>query len=106
MRHPAVFRKLSKLRSYQKEALPFLVTTVDLDIVLTIGLAHESGEPIGTMTLFSKGFAPTATISRRLRRLKRAGAVTEKRSPSDARRIELRLSPAVSRNLHRLLQHA
>ncbi|MGQ0524522.1 MAG: hypothetical protein ACT4P8_12780 [Betaproteobacteria bacterium] len=78
---------------------------MDIDIVLMIGLAHESRKPIGTTALFSAGLAPSATISRRLRRLKKLGAVTEKRSAADARRIELHLSPAVSRRVHRLLVH-
>jgi hypothetical protein len=104
MRNGAVFRKLSQLRSRQRETLPFLESTVDLDIVLMIGLSQETGRPIGTTTLFAAGFAPSATVSRRLRRLKDAGAVTEKRSVEDARRIELRLHPTVLRRMSRLLQ--
>lgn len=104
MHNGAIFRKLSKLRSYQKQTLPFLASTVDLDIVLMIGLSQESGRPIGTTTLFAAGFAPSATVSRRLRRLKDLGAVTEKRSTADARRIELRLHPTVLRRLSRLMQ--
>lgn len=103
MRNGAVFRKLTQLRSRQRATLPFLASTVDLDIVLMIGLSQETGRPIGTTTLFAEGFAPSATVSRRLRRLKDAGAVMEKRSAEDARRIELRLHPTVLRRLSRLL---
>jgi hypothetical protein len=104
MNNGAIFRKLSKLRAHQKQTLPFLASSVDVDIVLMIGLSQESGKPIGTTTLFAAGFAPSATVSRRLRRLKDVGAITEKRSAADARRIELRLHPTVLRQLGRLLQ--
>ena len=97
-----LYTKLSKLRACQKESLPFLVSTVDFDILLAIGRAQESGRSLGTTDLFAAGFAPTATISRRLRRLKDAGAVTERPSSTDRRRIEWQVSPGVSRRLRRL----
>lgn len=102
----AIFQRLSKLRSQQKKLLPFLASPVDFDIVLMVGLAHESGRPLGTTNLFAAGFAPSATISRRLRRLKSVGAIKERRCADDARRVELELSPAVARSLRRLAQHA
>lgn len=104
MNAAAAYRKLSKLRAFQKKALPFVVSTVDIDILLAIGLAQERGRKLGTTDLFTAGFAPTATISRHLRRLKVAGAVTEQRCSTDARRIELQLSRAASNSLCRLVR--
>jgi hypothetical protein len=101
-----IFQRLSKLRAQQKRLLPFLASPVDFDIVLMVGLAYESGRPLGTTNLFAAGFAPTATISRRLRRLKNVGAIKERRCNEDARRIELELSPAVTRSLRRLAQQS
>src|SRR5688572_30218390 len=98
-----LFRKLSQLRAFQRKALPFLVTAVDVDILLAIGRAGELSRPLGTTDLFYEGFAPTATLYRRLRRLRNVGAVIRRRSSKDRRRIELHVSASVSRTLRQLL---
>lgn len=99
-----IFEQLRALRAAQKTLLPFLQTSVDLDILLEIGHAEESGRPLGITDLFHAEFAPPATISRRLLRLKNLGVVTQRRLRDNHRRSELRLKRAVSKNCAQILR--
>jgi DNA-binding MarR family transcriptional regulator len=90
-----IFEKLRNLRALQRKRLPFLETLEDLDIVREIGFYQERGHPITLKLLFQQGIGSSATIQRRLQRLKRLGLIVQKRSRQDKRTLELTVSPEV-----------
>ena len=98
--HLKVFEKLRNLRGIQRERLSLLTTLADIDIIREIGFYQERETPITLKLLSLKNIGSSATVQRRLRRLKRLGLVLQKRSRHDRRNVELSVSPEV-RNIYR-----
>ena len=90
-----VFEKLRSLRVFEREQFDFLETIEDFDLVKEIGYHQEAGMPLTLKLLFLQNIGSVATVQRRLRRLKRLGAVQQRRSDGDRRNVELTISPDI-----------
>ena len=93
----SVFSKLTTLRAFEAEHLPFLVTREDFDIVRVIGLYQELAKPLLLKQLFLEGIGSFSTITRRLTRLRAGGHVLAGDHGTDRRSITLSLNPNVLR---------
>lgn len=83
---------LRAFREFEKQHLPFLGTTEDLDLLCAIGARQEERRPLTMKELLLLNLSSVATIQRRLRHLRQVGAVQETRCAYDRRAIELTLS--------------
>lgn len=99
-----IFNKLRAARMLQKKTLPFLETVLDWDIIIEVGGAQESQQLLGISGLFAADIGASATISRRLTRLKELGVVRERRVIDDKRKRALVLHPSISRRLNNLVR--
>jgi len=90
-----IFATLNAIRGFRKRHLACLETVADYDIALEIGINQEQADPLTMKRLHLLGIASVATVQRRLRRLRQAGAVVQRRSADDRRAVELLLSPAL-----------
>lgn len=97
-----IFSALRRFRALQRNRLPFLKTIVDLDLVIEISHAQESGDPITLKQLFIAQIGPAATVQRRLARLKKQGVVQQVRSDRDRRVVQLIVRPDVVRSFKKL----
>jgi len=86
------FEKLKRLSAFRREQLPFLRTLEDQDLVREIGYHQEKGSPVTMKVLLLAGIASTATVQRRLARLRKLGVVLQSRASHDARVVKLTLS--------------
>ena len=90
-----IYRKLRSCRTFRRKRLPFLQTLEDFDLVAEIGYGQETGRLITLKQLFLAGLGPTATVQRRLARLKAQGVVIPLRSDADRRVVQLSIDPEV-----------
>ena len=86
------FEKLKRLSAFRREQLLFLRTLEDQDLVREIGYHQERGSPVTMKVLLLAGIASTATVQRRLARLRKLGVVLQSRASHDARVVKLTLS--------------
>lgn len=100
-----VFAQLRALSDLRRRYLPYLQTLEDHDIAREIGHYQVIGAPLTAKQLLHVGIGASATVQRRLRRLKELGIVHESRSQEDRRSIELTLSPACLRAFARCGVH-
>jgi hypothetical protein len=100
-----IFRKLKLLSEYRREQLPFVRTLEDMDLVREIGFHQLEGAPLTLKVLLLTGIASSATLHRRLARLRRLGIVVQKRASHDGRVVKLMLS-AEALSLFRGLERA
>jgi DNA-binding MarR family transcriptional regulator len=89
-----IFAHLRSLTAFRERHLPFLRSLEDEDMVREIGHYQVLGAPLTLKQLLVIRGGSVATVQRRLQRLKRLGVVQDRRSESDRRSVELRLSPA------------
>lgn len=89
-----IFAYLAQIREFERTHLPFLTSRVDFDIVTTIGLHQERGEPLLLKQLYLEVSGSFATVSRRLASLRKNGAVLALSHGTDARMVTLTLSEA------------
>ena len=87
-----VFRKLKLMGEYRRRHMPFLRTLDDQDLVREIGYHQEVGKPLTLKVLLLAGIASTATVQRRLARLRSIGVVKPVRAAHDGRVVKLKLS--------------
>lgn len=92
-----VFVRLRAGRLLQRRLLPLLETIEDFDLVMEIGYHQEIKAPLTPKALALLGIGASATLERRLRRLRQLGLVVERRSATDRRTVQLFLSPKVSK---------
>jgi hypothetical protein len=97
-----VFAKLRSIADYQRRHLPEIRTPEDQELVREIGHHQMLGAPLTLKQAMLLGIGSSATTERRLGRLKRLGLVRGRRSASDARVVELTLSPACMKAYARL----
>ena len=84
---------LCGIREFERQHLAFLETILDRDLVCAIA-AHEAARaPLTMKRLALLDLGSLATVQRRLRRLRRLGAIRLTRSRADGRVTELRLAP-------------
>ena len=95
-----MFAKLHAARAFARRNLPFVETLEDFDLLLEIGVHQQRGTPLTMKKLYLLDLASVATIQRRLRRLKRRGAVIQRKSPRDRRVLELEVSSKVVKALN------
>jgi DNA-binding MarR family transcriptional regulator len=90
-----IFARLRAIRSFRARHLSFLETVVDYDLLLEIGFSQERGHALTMKQLHLLGICSVPTLQRRLRRLRQAGAIVQKKMAHDARAVQLTLSPRV-----------
>jgi DNA-binding MarR family transcriptional regulator len=73
----------------------FVRTLEDRDLLYEIGYHQSVGKPLSVKHLLLLGLGSVATVQRRLRHLRRAGAIRHRRSRADRRALELTLAPKV-----------
>jgi len=95
IRRMSIFGQLSRIRDFERAHLPFLVTLEDFDIVRTIGLHQERKETLLLKQLFLEDIGSIATVTRRLRRLRKNGKVLVGEHGPDRRVVVLTLSAPV-----------
>lgn len=90
-----VLRRLYELRAFERSHLPFLRTFEERDLLCEIGRRQAEGRPLHLKELPLLGIGSVATMQRRLRRLRRQGAVRQRPRAQDRRTVELVLDPKV-----------
>src|SRR5690242_17225294 len=101
------FEKLKWLSAFRPECLPYLRTLEDQALVREIGYRQETGSAVTMKVLLLAGIASTATVQRRLARLRQLGVVLQNRASHDGRVVNLRLSRktlSLYRRLNGLMQ--
>lgn len=88
-----IFTWLGKIRALEKEAMPWIESMQDRDIVLAIGAAHENGHHLNFKQLTLLGFGAPATLRRRLSRLVELGYVEKRLIEGDGRSAAYAISP-------------
>ena len=88
-----MFEKLRAARAFTRRHFHFVETLEDIDLLLEIGFHQEQGQPLTMKRLYLLDIASVATVQRRLRALRQAGAIVPRRSESDARSVEITLHP-------------
>lgn len=88
-----VFKKLRRLRNFERRSLRFLRTMEDIDVLCEIGIHQEQGRPLTMKELHRLHLGSVPTMQRRLRRLRQYGAVASRRTERDGRAVELRITP-------------
>jgi DNA-binding MarR family transcriptional regulator len=94
----AAHRALARLlagRAFERAHLPFVVTLEERDLICEIGHRQARGAPLSMKQVFLLGIGSVATVQRRLRRLRRLGAIQQKRREDDRRTVEVTLTPKV-----------
>ena len=86
---------LHAFRLFQKQHLSFIETWQDFDVFVQIALQEEKGAPLSPKQLVHANLGASATIQRRLARLKRLGVVIAHESHRYGRKQELRLNPRI-----------
>lgn len=86
---------LRAFREFEKQYLPFLGTTEDLDLLCAIGCRQAERRPLTVKELLLLNLSSVPTVQRRLRHLRQAGAVTQARCAHDRRAIELGLTQEI-----------
>ena len=89
------FAKMRAVRAYKNKHLHQLETVTDYRLVEEIGFHQERGRPLTMKAVYLLGLASVATIQRRLKRLRDAGAIVAAKADDDARVVELTLSPKI-----------
>ena|SRR5579859_3127405 len=89
----AVFAKMRAVRAYKDEHLHHLQTVTDYRLIEEIGYHQERGAPLTMKGLYLLGLASVATVQRRLKKLREAGAIVTSRGGDDGRVVELTLAP-------------
>lgn len=97
------FRKLKIIRTYIGR-IPKLNSMQDFDIVLELGFAQRSGQPLTLKRLMLLNLASSATLRRHLNRLVTNGTVIKKAAASDHRNIELTISDETIETLEHCLE--
>lgn len=97
-----VFARLRGMSEYRRRHLPALRTVEDVDLAREIGHYQVLGSPVTFKQLAASGIASTATLQRRLQRLKKLRIVRQARSRIDGRAVELTLSAECLRAFDRL----
>ena len=92
-----VFAQLRALAEFRRRDLPFLKTVEDHDLVWEIGHYQVLGASLTLKQLLLMGIGSSATVQRRLRRLKLRDVVRQRPSQADGRVMELTLSPGSMR---------
>jgi DNA-binding MarR family transcriptional regulator len=100
-----VFDTLRRVRAFEKRNLPFLEALTDFDLLTEIGYHQARGEPLTLKALLLQGVGSIATVQRRLHRLRKHGAIAQRRCAHDARSVELTLQPKVLRICEQYAEH-
>jgi hypothetical protein len=95
---PALTR-FCELRAFERRYLPFLRTLEERDLLCAIAAAQAGGEPLTMKQVFLLGLGSVATVQRRLRHLKRHGAIQQKPCEHDRRAFEVTLAPRLLKAL-------
>jgi hypothetical protein len=87
--------RLRAMRAFERRHLHWLQTTENRDLVCEIGHHQEMARPLTIKQAYLLGIASVATVQRRLRGLRHAGCIQQRRGKSDRRVMELTLSPRI-----------
>jgi len=98
-----IFDVLTELSDFRRRNLPFIQSLVDLDLMREIGLHQTRNSPLNLDRLLQLKIASSATVQRRLSRLKRLGYVQQAAAEHDGRILYLSLT-SKSNRLYRRLQ--
>lgn len=88
-----LFTNLLRIRGYEKEAIPWIKSMQDRDIVLAIGAAQEQGNYLGFKELALLNPGTPATVRRRLSRLLELGYIQKRVMDGDGRRTAYMICP-------------
>lgn len=89
-----LFTGLKKIREFERLQLPFLKSIVDFDIVIEIGYAEETGQPLTLKQLFLLNISSRTTVRRKLTAHIKQGIVIRSKHANDQRASLLIISPS------------
>jgi len=89
--------RLRAMRAFERRHLHCLKSIEDLDLVCEIGHHQGNHRPLTLKQVYLLGIGSVPTIQRRLRHLRHAGCVQQRRGEGDRRTMELTLSPRLVR---------
>ena len=89
-----LFTGLRKIREFEKLQLSFLKSIIDFDIVIEIGYAAETGQPLTLKQLFLVEISSRTTVRRKLSKLIEQVIVIRRNDEIDQRASLLIISPA------------
>lgn len=98
------FETLKFLRDFEKKHFPLFTSIQDFELVIEIGYWQEMHRPITPKGVSLLNVGPSATVERRLRRLRQLGLVLAKPAQSDKRTLQLLLSPRVLKTYAQYVQ--
>jgi DNA-binding MarR family transcriptional regulator len=82
-----LFHRLARLVAYERQSLPFVRSTEDRNIVIAIGLAAESGTPVGFKQLVLLHLASPSTVTRKVKHLLRGRVIRRVTPEHDGRMV-------------------
>jgi|SRR5579864_9448375 len=89
-----LFTGLKKIREFERLQLPFLKSIIDFDIVIEIGYAEETGQPLTLKQLFLMNISSRTTVRRKLVTHIKQGIVIRRKHANDQRASLLIISPS------------
>lgn len=89
-----LFTGLKKIREFERLQLPFLKSIVDFDIVIEIGYAEETGQPLTLKQLFLMNISSRTTVRRKLATHIKQGIIIRRKHANDQRASLLIISPS------------
>ena len=87
-----LFASLRQIREFERGQMPFLKSIIDFDIVIEIGYAEESGQPLTQKQVLLLNLSSRTTVRRRLARLIEQGIVRRRKNAKDQRSSILTIS--------------
>jgi hypothetical protein len=96
-----VFEFLRRLRLFERQNLTFVETLEDIDILHVVGEHQVRGVPLTLKQMRAFDIGASATVERRLARLKELGVIVQAQSKLDKRNHELKLSSRTLRIFQR-----
>lgn len=97
-----IFDVLTEISDFRRRNMPFIQSLVDLDLMREIGHHQARGRALNLDALLQLRIASSATVQRRLSRLKRLGLVQQAFAKHDGRILYLTLTSKSNRLYRRL----
>lgn len=99
-----LFRTLRRIRAFERDAMPCVLTMQDRDIILALGSAQEQGRYLGLKQLTLLNLGSLATLRRRLSRMVRLGCIEKTVHKNDRRAIQFVVAKRFWKHFDRVRQ--
>jgi hypothetical protein len=97
----SIYKVIELLRAVEKECLPWMRSSNDLQLIAFIGRCQErNGVGMTCKQVYLSGLEPIATLQRRMGRLIKRGILRKRRCDHDSRVFYISLSPYAIESLN------